>query len=105
MTAFRCKGSAEGLSDALTGCGVDLSTARNWMSGSVKRGENEPRAQLIELLKRDGGATLEDICKKFAWSPHTTRAMMSAGASLAKKHGITIISKKVADERHYSFKG
>jgi hypothetical protein len=61
-------------------------------------------AQLIEMLKRAGGATLEDICTKFSWLPHTTRALMSAGGSLAKKHGITVISEKVGDERRYSIK-
>jgi hypothetical protein len=71
---------------------------------------NGPRAtsktaQLIEMLKRAGGATLEEMCKKFGWLPHTTRAMMSAGGSLTKKHGITVISEKVGDERRYSIKG
>jgi hypothetical protein len=61
-------------------------------------------AQLIEMLKRAGGATLEQICTKFDWLPHTTRAMMSAGGSLTKKHGITVTSEKVADERRYSIK-
>jgi hypothetical protein len=61
-------------------------------------------AQLIEMLKRAGGATLEEMCKKFAWLPHTTRAMMSAGGSLTKKHGITVTSEKVGDERRYAIK-
>jgi hypothetical protein len=61
-------------------------------------------AQLIEMLQRAGGATLDQICTKFGWLPHTTRATMSAGGSLAKKHGINVISEKVADERRYSIK-
>jgi hypothetical protein len=32
---------------------------------------------------------------------HTTRALMSAGRSLTKKHGITVISEKVGDARTY----
>ena len=56
------------------------------------------------MLKRAGGATLEEMCKKFGWLPHTTRAMMSAGGSLTKKHGLTVTSEKVADERRYSIK-
>jgi hypothetical protein len=62
-------------------------------------------AQLIEMLKRAGGATLEEMCKKFGWLPHTTRAMMSAGGSLTKKHGISVTSEKIGDERRYSIKG
>jgi hypothetical protein len=62
-------------------------------------------AQLIEMLKRADGATLDEICAKFGWQRHTTRAMMSAGGSLAKKHGLVVISEKVGDERRYSIKG
>ncbi len=77
---------------------------------AAKPAGNGPRAtsktaQLIEMLKRAGGATLDQICTKFGWLPHTTRALMSAGGSLAKKHGLTVISEKVADERRYSIRG
>jgi hypothetical protein len=34
---------------------------------------------------------------KFGWQAHTTRALMSAGGSVTKKHGITVISEKVSD--------
>jgi hypothetical protein len=58
-------------------------------------------AQLIEMLKRAGGATLEEVMARFGWQVHTTRAMMSAGGSLTKKHGITVISERVGDARTY----
>jgi hypothetical protein len=58
-------------------------------------------AQLIEMLKRPKGATLEEVMAEFGWQVHTTRAIMSAGGSLAKKHGITVISEKVGDSRTY----
>jgi hypothetical protein len=61
-------------------------------------------AQLIEMLKRPGGATLEQVMAKFGWQIHTTRAIMSAGGSLTKKHGITVISEKVGDSRTYRIK-
>ena len=61
-------------------------------------------AQLIEMLKRPGGATLEEVMAKFGWQIHTTRAIMSAGGSLTKKHGITVISEKVGDSRTYRIK-
>ena len=72
-------------------------------AGSGPR-ESSKTAQLIEILKRTGGATLEEMCKKFGWLRHTTRAMLSAGGSLTKKHGLTVISEKVGDERRYSIK-
>lgn len=39
------------------------------MAGSKK-------ANLIKLLAGDG-ATLDAICKKFGWQPHTTRGLIS----------------------------
>ena len=56
------------------------------------------------MLKRADGVTLEQICTKFGWLPHTARAMMSAGGSLAKKHGLTVTSEKVGEKRVYSIK-
>jgi hypothetical protein len=72
----------------------------------AKRSANEPRAtsktaQLIEMLKRPKGATLAEVMAEFGWQVHSTRAIMSAGGSLAKKHGITVISEKVGDSRTY----
>jgi hypothetical protein len=63
--------------------------------------ETSKTAQLIEMLRTRDGATLEGICKKFGWQVHTTRALMSAGGALTKKHGITVISEKVGDSRTY----
>ncbi len=69
-------------------------------AGSGPR-ETSKTAQLIEMLKRPKGATLEEVMAKFGWQIHTTRAIMSAGGSLTKKHGITVISEKVGDSRTY----
>ena len=38
------------------------------------------------------------------WLKHTTRAMLSAGGSLTKKHGLIVTSEKVGDKRKYSIK-
>jgi hypothetical protein len=56
------------------------------------------------MLKREGGATLEEIMTEMGWQQHTTRAMMSAGGSLAKKHGLVVTSEKVGDRRTYFIK-
>ena len=69
-------------------------------AGSGPR-ETSKTAQLIEMLRRPKGATLEEVMAKFGWQIHTTRAIMSAGGSLTKKHGITVISEKVGDSRTY----
>lgn len=61
-------------------------------------------AQLIEMLRRPKGATLEEVMARFGWQIHTTRALMSAGGSLTKKHGITVISERVGEVRTYRVK-
>jgi hypothetical protein len=53
------------------------------------------------MLKRPKGATLAEVIGEFGWQVHSMRAIMSAGGSLAKKHGITVISDKVGDSRTY----
>jgi hypothetical protein len=63
--------------------------------------ETSKTAQLIALLKTEAGMTLDAICATFGWQAHTTRALMSAGGALAKKHGHTVISEKVGEARTY----
>jgi len=62
-------------------------------------------SQVIAMLKREGGSTLEEIVTAMGWLKHTTRAMLSAGGSLRKKHGLIVTSEKVGDQRRYSIKG
>ena len=54
------------------------------------------QAQLIEMLKRPEGVTVDEVVKALDWQAHTVRGAM-AGA-LKKKLGLTIESEKV-DER------
>jgi hypothetical protein len=67
--------------------------------------EGSKSSRVIAMLKREGGATLQELMTEMGWQSHTTRALMSAGGSLAKKHGLTVESTKRADgERTYSIK-
>jgi hypothetical protein len=75
-------------------------------ANSAQAGGSGPRAgsksaRLIGMLKRPGGASLEEIMATFGWQIHTTRALMSAGGSLTRKHGLTVISEKSGDTRTY----
>ena len=54
------------------------------------------QAQLIEMLKRPEGVTIDEVVKALDWQAHTVRGAM-AGA-LKKKLGLSIESEKV-DER------
>jgi hypothetical protein len=65
--------------------------------------EGSKISRVIGMLKREGGVTLTELMKEMGWQQHTTRALMSAGGSLAKKHGLTVVSTKSENgERTYS---
>lgn len=53
--------------------------------------------QIIDLLSRDGGATLDAMSTTLGWLPHSTRAFMTG----LKKKGYVIDSNKVEDVRRY----
>ena len=49
------------------------------------------QSMLIDLLKRDGGATLEDVVNATGWLPHTSRAALTG----LRKKGHNIEKSKV----------
>ncbi len=57
--------------------------------------DNTKQAQVIAMLKRSEGATIQQICEATGWKPHTVRGTF-AGA-FKKKLGLEIISIKEAD--------
>lgn len=66
--------------------------------------EGSKTSQVIAMLKREGGATLEEIMTAMKWQKHTTRAMLSAGGSIKKNHGLTVVSEMIGEKRTYSIK-
>jgi hypothetical protein len=64
--------------------------------------EGTKTSQVIAMLRREGGVTLEEIMTAMGWQKHTTRAMLSAGGSLTKNHRLIVISEKIGDRRVYS---
>ena len=62
--------------------------------------EHSKQAQMIEMLKRPDGATLNQLVQATGWQSHTVRGAMAG--SLKKKLGLTIISEKATgQERTY----
>jgi hypothetical protein len=60
-------------------------------------------AQILELLKRPGGASLQDLMAATEWQPHSVRGFISG--TLGKKMGLTVESAKTEDgKRTYSLK-
>ena len=51
------------------------------------------QAKLIEMLRADDGATIDEIAAVTGWQPHTIRGAMSG--ALKKKLGLEVISEKV----------
>ena len=59
-------------------------------------------AKVLDLVKRPGGATLQELRKATSWQPHSIRGFLSL---LGKKKGLAVQSTKSPDgERTYSVK-
>jgi uncharacterized protein DUF3489 len=61
-------------------------------------------SQILELLKRPGGATLQELMKVSGWQAHSVRGFVSG--TLGKKMGLQVNSAKKEEggERTYSIK-
>jgi len=59
----------------------------------VQRRKGTKQEALIEMLRAEGGATIDEMVAALDWRPHTARGAL-AGA-LKKKLGLTITSEKV----------
>jgi len=55
------------------------------------------QAQLIALLEREGGGSLDEITAATSWLPHSARAMLTG----LRKRGFEITSDKVDGIRRY----
>ena len=60
-------------------------------SPAVRPGTKQ--ALLIDLLRRDGGATIGEIVAAVGWQPHSVRGAISGGVK--KKLGLTVTSEAV----------
>ncbi len=66
--------------------------------------EGSKTAQILELLKRPGGATMQEIMKATEWQPHSVGGFISG--TLGKKMGLSVESTKSEDgHRTYLLKG
>jgi len=80
---------------AASGHPLAKANADSWNVLPAVRRAGSKQAQLIEMLKRPEGATIEEIGKKFEWQPHTVRGAI-AGA-LKKKLGLDVQSEKIEE--------
>ena len=61
----------------------------------IKAGTKQ--ALLVEMLEREGGASLDEITAATSWLPHSARAMLTG----LRKRGYTITNEKVEGVRRY----
>jgi len=59
------------------------------------------RDQLIALLKREGGATLDEMTALTGWLPHTVRASMTG----LRKSGLVVTREKLDNVSRYRIAG
>jgi hypothetical protein len=61
-------------------------------------------AKVLDLLKRSGGASLQELMNATGWQAHSVRGFLSG--AVGKKRGMTVTTTKSADdERRYSVNG
>jgi hypothetical protein len=82
----------------LTGSGSDCSKSRRESATPAPT----KAAQIVALLKRPGGATLEQLMKATNWQAHSIRGFISG--QLAKKQRLKIRSFKRSGERVYKLR-
>ena len=59
---------------------------------AVRTRQTSKQAEVIAMLKRTEGATINQICEATGWQPHTVRGAITA--ALKKKLGLNIQSSK-----------
>ncbi len=64
---------------------------------ATKAAPQTKNQQVVDLLKRDAGATLEEMASITNWLPHSTRAFLTG----LKKKGYAIASDKTDGVRRY----
>lgn len=77
----------------------ELATTSNDTTPAASR-PGTKQAQVIDLLKRDGGASLTEIVETTGWLPHTSRAALTG----LRKKGHAILSEKVEGATRYQIK-
>jgi hypothetical protein len=70
----------------------------------ISRPRSTKQARMIEMLKAEGGATIDEMAEALEWAPHTCRGALSG--ALKKRLGLNVTSEKVPDRgRVYKISG
>lgn len=72
--------------------------AGNAATQQATRGRSTRLDQLADMLRRPGGASLDEICAATGWQAHSVRGAISGAL---KKKGHTIVSERIDGVRRY----
>ena len=70
------------------------------MEGAAGEPRTTKQSLLLDLLKRDGGTSLDEIVSATGWLPHTSRAALTG----LRKKGHEIVKEKVEGTTRYQIK-
>ncbi len=73
--------------------GQDETPPAETPTAPVRARKGTKQETLIEMLRAEGGATIDEIVEATGWQPHTVRGAMSG--ALKKKLGLEVTSEKV----------
>ena len=59
------------------------------------------QATVVDMLKREAGASIAELTATTSWLPHTARAALSG----LRKRGLTVTRAMVGDETRYTITG
>jgi hypothetical protein len=93
------KTAAQRLWTAFTQLPVDAEP----VAGAADPPAGSKQAQVIGLLQRPQGATIDEIATVMGWQRHTVRGLISG--ALKKKLGLQVISEKTERGRLYRILG
>ena len=65
----------------------------------AKANPDKKSAQVLQLLRRPHGATINDLSIATTWQPHSVRGFLSG--TVKKRYGLKLTSEIVDGTRHY----
>ena len=79
---------------------VRRSASKTANTAAVPQSKSTKQDQVLALLRRQDGASIEEIVAATDWQPHSARGFLSG--AVKKRLGIDVVSEKSADgERRY----
>jgi hypothetical protein len=66
---------------------------------ATKANPDKKSAQVLQLLRRQQGATINELSIATTWQPHSVRGFLSG--TVKKRYGLKLTSEVIDGARHY----